>query len=303
MKTNKTTPGRKRSQSTSSSTSSHISTDEMKGIIERLRMEKHRSTTKQMYYTVWKLFSKFNLCLDVKPTSWEDRIVLFIGYLVDCNKQSSTVKSYLSAIRAVLKDDGIKLDEDLFLVSSLTQPCKYRKDRIRTRLPLQKGMLIMLLCETENYYNERNQPYLKDLYRAIFSTMYFGLLQISEVACQHAVLARDVNIGYNKKKMLFILRSSKTHWQGPRPCCDIGQFDIFSRIELRVKVTLELIPSIFLSSKRLITRMTFNSFLSCLMSKESMEITINTSKWHERAKQWNGNSHVSLISWHVLTSL
>ena len=55
----------------------------------------------------------------------------------------------------------------------------------------------------------------------------------------------------------------------------------FSRIELRVKV------------KRLIARMTFNSFLSCLMSEESMEITINTSKWHERAKQWNGNSHIS----------
>ena len=74
------------------------------------------------------------------------------------------------------------------------------------------------------------------------------------------------------------------------------QDDIFSRIELRVKVTLELIPSVVLSSKRLITRMTFNSFLSCLMSKESMEITINTSKWHERAKQWNGDSHISLIS-------
>ena len=41
--------------------------------------------------------------------------------------------------------------------------------------------------------------------------------------------------------------------------------------------------------------MTFNSFLSCLMSKESMEITINTSKWHERAKQWNGNSHISSL--------
>ena len=39
--------------------------------------------------------------------------------------------------------------------------------------------------------------------------------------------------------------------------------------------------------------MTFNSFLSCLMSKESMEITINTSKCHEHAKQWNGNSHIS----------
>ena len=39
--------------------------------------------------------------------------------------------------------------------------------------------------------------------------------------------------------------------------------------------------------------MTFNSFLSCLMSKVSIEITINTSKWHERAKQWNDNSHIS----------
>ena len=63
------------------------------------------------------------------------------------------------------------------------------------------------------------------------------------------------------------------------------QDDIFSRIEL--------ITSIVLSSKRLITRMTFNSFLSCLMSKVSIEITINTSKWHECAKQWNGNSQIS----------
>ena len=31
------------------------------------------------------------------------------------------------------------------------------------------------------------------------------------------------------------------------------------------------------------------------MSKESMEITINTSKWHEHAKQWNGNSHISSL--------
>ena len=31
------------------------------------------------------------------------------------------------------------------------------------------------------------------------------------------------------------------------------------------------------------------------MSKESMEITINTSKWHEHAKQWNDNSHISSL--------
>ena len=66
------------------------------------------------------------------------------------------------------------------------------------------------------------------------------------------------------------------------------RIDIFSRIELFLQTSCQV--------KRLITRMTFNSFLSCLMSKVSIEITINTSKWHERAKQWNGNSHISLIS-------
>ena len=77
--------------------------------------------------------------------------------------------------------------------------------------------------------------------------------------------------------MLYLSEMSET-----LPRC---QDDIFSRIEL--------ITSIVLSSKRLITRMTFNSSLSCLMSKVSIEITINTSKWHEHAKQSNGNSQIS----------
>ena len=39
------------------------------------------------------------------------------------------------------------------------------------------------------------------------------------------------------------------------------------------------------------------------MSKESMEIIINTSKCHEHAKQWNGNSHISSLKWQVLIAL
>ena len=42
--------------------------------------------------------------------------------------------------------------------------------------------------------------------------MYFGLLRISEVADgPHFLLARDIHIGQNKKKLLLILCSSKTH--------------------------------------------------------------------------------------------
>ena len=77
-------------------------------------------------------------------------------------------------------------------------------------------------------------------------------------------------------------------------CCDIGQFrigknrcqdDIFPRIELFPLSSCQVII--------LIARMTFNCSTSCLMSKVSTEITINTSRCYERAKQWNDNSQFS----------
>ena len=49
--------------------------------------------------------------------------------------------------------------------------------------------------------------------------MYYRLLQISEVTGDggHPILARDVHVGSNKCKMLFILRTLKTHWHGCKP--------------------------------------------------------------------------------------
>ena len=59
---------------------------------------------------------------------------------------------------------------------------------------------------------QQPQIYLGTLYKAIFITAYYGLLRIGEVAKgDHPVLTRDVRIGINKKKLLFILRTSKTH--------------------------------------------------------------------------------------------
>ena len=67
--------------------------------------------------------------------------MLFVGHLINENKQSLTTKSYLSAIRAVLKQDRIKLQEDEFLGSSLTHTCRLQNDRLKLRLPIQKGIL------------------------------------------------------------------------------------------------------------------------------------------------------------------
>ena len=52
----------------------------------------------------------------------------------------------------------------------------------------------------------------------MFSTAYFGLLRVGEITLsEHIIKAVDVHIGTNKKKMMFILHSSKTHSKGVKP--------------------------------------------------------------------------------------
>ena len=65
---------------------------------------------------------------------------------------------------------------------------------------------------------EQNQPYLCLLYQTLFSTAYYGLFRVGELTKgSHPVLARDVHMGKNKNKVLFVLRTSKTHGFDERP--------------------------------------------------------------------------------------
>ena len=167
---------------------------------------------------MWKIFNKFFIRLDKKPNNWEDRIVLFTGFLINSKKQSSTVKSYISTIRAVLQDNGIKLNENQYLLNSLTKACRLINDQIKARIPIQKALMLALLFQIDRHYANISQPYLKVMYWAIFSTMYFGLFMIGELTQgSHTVKARDVQLAENKKKFLFILRMSKTHWKNIKP--------------------------------------------------------------------------------------
>ena len=61
----------------------------------------------------------FNVRLDHRPTEWRDHLILFVGYLVPNRYQSATVKSYISAIKAFLKEDGVKVTEDQYTLVSL----------------------------------------------------------------------------------------------------------------------------------------------------------------------------------------
>ena len=146
----------------------------------------------------------------MKPCSWEDRLVLFTRFLVNNKLKSATVKSYLSAIRSVLAELGEKLDVNNYQLKSLTKACRLRNDVIIHHLPISKEVLRLILNGINSMFAD--QCYLNALHKAVISSAYYGLLRIGEIAMgPHCVLARNVHVGVNKNKILFILLSSKTH--------------------------------------------------------------------------------------------
>ena len=201
-----------------SSTSFSISTAAIQSIIERLRSQNNRDSTRCNNYNVWKIFNEFFIRLDVKPNSWEDRLVLFVGYLIEKKWKSSTIRSYISAIKAVLKQDNVTLDENTYLLASLTKACKLKNDVVKIRLPIRWDLLCLMIKTIPILFAEADQPYLVCLYQALLATTYFGLFRVGEVcASDHVIKVKDVHVGVNKNKMMFVLHTSKTHWNNVKP--------------------------------------------------------------------------------------
>ena len=185
-----------KARSQSSSTDSSISMQEMFRIIDRLKHECHRSSTRDTYYRIWKIFCQFYLKLDIKPSSWEDRLVLFTGFLIDSKLKSTSVRSYISAIRSILWEDNIPLNEDTSLIKALTCACKLQNDRIVHRMPILKGVLKLVIDQVHNKFGRNNQPYLTILYSTVFLAAYYGFIGIREIAkapmsCCHAMSTLD----------------------------------------------------------------------------------------------------------------
>ena len=209
---------KKRTRSDKSSDTSTISTQYVMGLIEKFKASQHCVSTDRVYHNVWTNFNKFLIRLDHKPSTWEDRAALYGAYLVENGVQSSTLKSYVSAIKKTLVLDGYDWCDEKLKLCILTNSCRRNNDRKKTRLPIQNGLLELILFETERYFTELSQLYLEKMYKTIFMLLYYGLFRIGELASgSHPVLARDVFIAHDSKKMLFLLRSSKTHLEGAKP--------------------------------------------------------------------------------------
>ena len=86
-------------------------------------------------------------------------------------------------------------------MTSLTQACRLNNNKIHTRLPIHKGLLKIILTTLNENFTKNNQPYLALMYTTLFLTAYYGLFRVSELtvtASNHAVKAKDIQIGYNK---------------------------------------------------------------------------------------------------------
>ena len=195
--------------------SSRVSASYMFSILEKLRVQNNRKSTKDNYFSIWRAFNKFIVALDYRPDSWEVKVYLFVTHLVNSGRKSSTVKSYVSAIKLVLKDDGYYLSEDRILLNSLTRACRLQNDTVYTRLPINIKLLEILLFEIGRYYSK--QEYLVRMYHALFCLAYYGMFRVGELGySQHSAKAADIYMGMNKNKILVLLHSSKTHGKESR---------------------------------------------------------------------------------------
>ena len=174
-----------------------------------------RESTKANYLGIWRSFNNFIIRLDYKPKFWEDRVALYAAYLINTGIQSATLKSYISGIKHILKYIGYKWSDQQAELSSLTKACRIRNDVPWMRLPIHLCLLELLLFEISRMYDQ--QPYLKCLYHTIFLLAYYGLFRIGElVQGKHQIKAKDFHLGVNKKKILVVLHSSKTHGKESR---------------------------------------------------------------------------------------
>ena len=151
------------------------------------------------------------------PNKWEERTALYCAYLVKNGIQSSTSRSYISAIKAVLQDDNYVWDNSLILLSTLTRACRLENDVIRMKLPIQVKLLELLLFEIKRIFTNSGQMYLSTLYKTIFLTRYYSLFCIGELTTgraggnKHTIKAVNVHVAQNKDKIMIMLYSSKMH--------------------------------------------------------------------------------------------
>ena len=94
-------------------------------IAERLTREQRCRATRRTYKYGWYNFNNFLINLDCRPESWDEKLALFTAYLIQNANPGPTIKSYVSAVKAILQEDGAHIEDNSVTLTSLLKPTKY----------------------------------------------------------------------------------------------------------------------------------------------------------------------------------
>ena len=136
----------------SSPSSSRISLTYILNLIDRLKNQSMKSTTAKTYLKIWRQFNSFLIHLNQLPKWSEDLVAMFCAFLIEAGLKSATIKTYVSRIKKLLKEDNYKWDDSRLLLSSLTRACKLKNDRVCCRRPISKGLLEILVFELDRMF-------------------------------------------------------------------------------------------------------------------------------------------------------
>lgn len=179
-------------------------------VVERNSQKGVSSPSKEGYHSIFRNFLEFLDLFNTLPERWEEKMVLYASFLADNVYEEPTIRSYMSAIRYQLQQDGVRLDEDKILLESIIRSSRYKNKEKRQRLGISEQMLHRLLDQVEEQFN--SQPYLVALYKAMFVMGFYCLLRVSKLTSgRHPILAKNVIAAHNKLKIQVTLESSKTH--------------------------------------------------------------------------------------------
>ena len=193
-----------------------MSSSAISRIVDKLKSERCRDSTRRTYHNVRHLFAKFYAQLDRKPKLWNDRILLFVAYLVDaCKLKSTTVRSYVSAIKGVLVEDEVEIENDSFELKALTRACRLKNDSHHQISNLQG----FTYADTKEIGNTSwRSTILAETLPSFVQYCLFWSPEGGEVTdSEHSIRVKNTHIRTNKDKILLVLDSSKTHNKGDKP--------------------------------------------------------------------------------------
>ena len=101
--------------------------------------------------------------------------------MVKKERASATIEGYTSAIKKILKMEGITIDATEHNLAGLIKAAKYKNNVLTVRLPIQRNLLGLIIDWIEERFYGRSQPFLSKLHSAIAITAYYGMLRIGNL--------------------------------------------------------------------------------------------------------------------------